>query len=122
MRWARRLGLGLVVAACLVLTEEACLVDGRCQADYDCSSGERCDHTTGHCGVECTTDVDCYVNGAYLGKQCLANHCQFLFDERVDAPPFCLKVLNPRSSYHDQDFCLSAQKGKVLLLYFVWLT
>lgn len=116
-----RWGLCLVALG-LVLTEGACLVDGHCQADYDCSGSERCDRVTGHCAVECTKDSDCYVGGGYIGKECVANHCQFRFDERVTAPNFCLKVLNPRSSYYAQSFCLSAQKGKVMLLYFAWLT
>ena len=103
-----------------------CLVDSMCQADYDCSEGERCQRPggqlTGHCAVECTSDLDCYVNGAYIGKDCVQHRCQFRFDQRVAAPNFCLKVLNQPSSYYGQDFCLSAQKGKVVLLYFAWLT
>ena len=103
-----------------------CLVDSQCQADYDCRGGERCEkaagQSQGHCAVECTTDADCWVNGGYIGKDCVENRCQFRFDQRVAAPNFCLKVLNPRSSYYGQNFCLSSQRGKVVLLYFAWLT
>jgi hypothetical protein len=114
--------LGLSLLALGLLPVAGCLVDSQCQADYDCSGSERCDHTTRHCVVECTTAVDCYVNGGYIGKDCVANRCQFRFDERVAAPNFCLKVINPRSSEYGQDFCLGSQRGKVLLLYFIWLT
>ncbi len=112
----------LVSLVCLSLAGGGCIVDGQCQADYDCRGSERCNHATGHCEIECTTTVDCFVNGGDIGKECINSRCEFSYDKRVPAPNFCLKVLNPRSSYYGQNFCLSSQRGKVVLLYFAWLT
>lgn len=104
-----------------------CLVQSRCTADYDCASDERCNLTAsstgyGSCFVECRTDKDCYVGGSYLGKHCIQNRCEFRFDERVQAPSFCMKVVNPKSTLFEKDWCLASAKGRVTLLYFAWLT
>jgi hypothetical protein len=112
----------MALCAALPLVAGGCIVDSRCQADYDCSGAERCDRTTGQCALECSAATDCYVGGQYIGKECLDHRCQFRFDERVAAPNFCLEVVNPRSALYGQDLCLSEQKGKVVLLYFAWLT
>jgi len=121
MRAARAAAAALAGLTLLWAGGPACLVDSHCQADYDCAAGERCNRE-GRCFVECARDQDCYQNGAYIGKQCVANRCEFRFDERVAAPNFCLKVMNPKSALAGKDFCLASAKGKVVALYFGWLT
>ena len=102
----------------LTLAWPGCVVRSRCQADYDCAAMESCDPGTGTCVVECTVDEDCLVQGVNLGKRCIDNRCEFLFDERVAAPDFCLEVVNPSSEYFGQDYCLDQQQGKVVMIYF----
>ena len=119
----------LILAASLALAglTSGCLVQSQCAADYDCASDERCNLTLGStsygsCFVECRVDKDCFVGGQYIGKHCVQNRCEFRFDERVQAPGFCMKVVNPKSTYFDKEWCLSSTKGRVTLLYFAWLT
>jgi hypothetical protein len=99
-----------------------CLVDSQCQSDYDCTEGQRCERSSGQCAYECTTNHDCWVGGAYIGKECMDRRCVFRFGERVAAPNFCMQVVNPRSASFGRDFCLADQQGKVVALYFAWLT
>lgn len=115
---ALALGLGLA---------SGCLVRSQCSADYDCASDERCNLTLGSngygdCFVECRADKDCYVGGGYIGKHCIQNRCEFRFDERVQAPAFCMQAVNPKSTSFEKDWCLASAKGRVTLLYFAWLT
>jgi hypothetical protein len=119
--------IGLALALCLTLGAGGCLVQSQCAADYDCASGERCNlsqgsESYGSCYVECRTDQDCYLNGVYFGKHCVQSRCEFRFDERVQAPGFCMKVVNPKSTAFEKEWCLSGAKGKVTILYFAWLT
>ncbi len=102
----------------LILAGSGCMVKSHCQADYDCASMETCDPVAGSCFVECSSEQDCLVNGVNLGKQCINNRCEFLFDERVSAPGFCLEVVNPKSQYFGEDFCLEKQRGKVVMIIF----
>jgi len=105
-----------------VLLAAGCVVESRCQVDYDCAAGEQCNAQSGKCFVECRTDNDCWVNGAYVGRHCVIGRCEFLFDERVAAQNFCLPVVNPRSSMAGQKLCLKDWEGRVVILYFGWLT
>ncbi len=125
----RRVQRAAALAAVIALPALAsgCMVQSRCAADYDCAADERCNLTAespgyGSCFVECRTDQDCYLGGVYFGKHCVQNRCEFRFDERVQAPPFCMKVVNPKSALFEKDFCLASAKGRVALLYFAWLT
>ena len=105
-----------------LLVASGCVVDSRCQVDFDCAAGEQCSEKSGTCFVECRADTDCWMNGAYVGKHCLKGRCEFLFDERVAAQNFCLPVVNPRSASFGKQLCLKDLKGRVVLLYFAWLT
>ena len=131
---SRLLLLGLATALAAL---GGCIVNSQCQHDYDCSGGERCCTTTigcstagtsaaslrGQCFVECTRHQDCWPGGVTdNGKQCVGNRCEFRFDERVAALNFCLPVVNPASGKSGQQLCLSELKGKVVLLYFGWIT
>ena len=123
---SRLLLLVALAAAC-----SGCIVNSQCQHDYDCASSERCCTTPlgcstlagqGQCFVECTRHQDCWNGGVDNGKQCVANRCEFRFDQRVAALGFCLPVVNPASGKSGQQLCLSELKGKVVLLYFGWIT
>jgi hypothetical protein len=109
-------------ATSLVLGVGGCLVDSQCHADYDCTSPERCNGRTGQCAIECMTALDCWSSGVDNGKQCVSNRCEFRFDERVAALPFCLPIVNPASGRAGQQQCLADLKGKVVILYFGWIT
>jgi hypothetical protein len=119
--WASRCSVvalvGIVVWG-LFQGGSGCLVKSHCQADYDCAADERCQLGSGECFVECSTDQDCRVNGLDIGRQCLSHRCEFLFDQRVPAPSFCLEVANPKSEYHGRSLCIDELKGKVVLLFF----
>ena len=114
--------LTVAAATALVLGGAGCLVDSQCHADYDCNLPERCNGRTGQCFVECVRDTDCWTGGSDNGKQCVKSHCEFRFDERVAALPFCLPIVNPASGRAGQQLCLGDLKGKVVLLYFGWIT
>jgi hypothetical protein len=123
---SRLLLVPVLAAAC-----SGCMVNSQCQHDYDCASAERCctaasgcstQASQGQCFVECTRHQDCWPNGNDNGKQCVANHCEFRFDERVAAINFCLPVVNPASGMAGQQLCLSDLKGKVVLLFWGWIT
>ena len=101
-----------------LLAGAGCMVKSHCQADYDCAAGQTCDPGSGSCYVECVSAEDCLVNGVDLGKRCIDNRCEFLFDERVPAPAFCMEVVNPKSAHFGKDFCLDEQRGKVVMLFF----
>jgi hypothetical protein len=60
----------------------------------------------------CDTQADC-ANG----ELCIANHCQ----AARPAENFCGKVQNPASQYHDSKRCLSQEKQRVVMLFFVLL-
>lgn len=102
----------------LALACSGCMVKSHCQADYDCAAAETCDPASGSCYVECTGEQDCLVDGVDLGKRCIDNRCEFLFDERVPAPGFCLEVANPRSPRFGEDYCIDQQQGKVVMIFF----
>jgi hypothetical protein len=119
----------ILALAMLGASPTGCFVDSQCSADYDCAAGERCnvqllraDIPQGRCFVECRKDSDCFIGGAFVGKRCLQSRCEFMYDERVQAPGFCMTVVNPAAALHGKDFCLSSTKGRVTLLYFAWLT
>ena len=98
-----------------------CIVDasyGKCAADGDCPGGEICELSTGQCYMQCKTDSDCFMAGVPTGKTCKDNRCVFSMSDRVPAPNFCLKVVNPRSAYYGKDLCLNQLKGKVVMMYF----
>ena len=95
-----------------------CMVDSRCQSDFDCGGDERCNHETGACFLECASDSDCQHQGVDIGKRCVASRCNFVLDERVPAPPFCLPAVNPASGVEGQQICIDQHKGKVILLFF----
>jgi hypothetical protein len=116
---ARPVGL---LTLSLSLLQVTCLVDSRCQTDYDCTGGKRCSQATGQCILECRSNEDCWVQGAFIGKECWDHRCVFRFDERVAAPNFCMQVVNPRSQYFEDNLCLNDRLGKVVVLYFGWLT
>jgi len=111
----------VVVLALPLCGGTGCLVQSRCQSHVDCNGNESCDRATGQCRVECTTDTDCYVNGMPVGKECINYRCDFPFGERRSAPEFCLGVVNPKSSFHGQELCLSQLKGKVVMIFFALL-
>lgn len=113
--------LPAAAAALLALGASGCLVDSRCRADHECSTGEVCNLGTGACYVECRADSDCTLGGLDVGRSCLGGKCQFRFDERVAAPDFCLKVHNPASTHAGSMRCLSQEKGNVVLLFFALL-
>lgn len=108
--------LAAVAAAGLLVA--GCMVDSICHSNYDCSSDETCNLVSGACYVQCTTQQHCYVNGAYVGKDCVDNRCQFKFDERTPAPNFCLDVANPKSAFHGKKLCLNQLKGQVVFIFF----
>ncbi len=112
------LSLGLASLGALL---GGCIVESQCHADYDCATDERCS-ARGACYVECRQDSDCWPNKVYDGKHCVAHRCEFSFDERIAAPSFCLEVANPASGLAGQELCLSSTRGKVVLLYFGWIT
>ncbi len=112
--------LPLLLIPCLLLAG-GCLVDstyGRCAADGDCPGGQICELATGSCYLQCEKDADCYVKGVPVGKSCKSNRCVFAISDRVPAPNFCLKAVNPRSAHYNKQVCLNALKGKVVMLYF----
>jgi Cys-rich repeat protein len=113
----RPAALAFVLTTAVAL-DAGCLVESQCRADYDCPSGQSCNSRSGACYLECSEERDCYVNGASVGKSCSQNKCRYLFDERVAAPDFCLADVNPKSTTHGSSVCLSALKGKVVLLFF----
>ena len=106
----------------LVLAAGGCMVNSQCHVDYDCNSPQRCNAQSGQCFTECTRALDCWTGGVDNGKQCVLNRCQFRFDERVAALDFCQEIVNPASGKAGQQLCLSSLKGKVVLLYFGWIT
>ena len=108
--------LTVALAACLLVG--GCMVDSTCHSNYDCSSDETCNLATGQCFVQCTTDQHCHVKGAYVGKDCIENRCQFTFDERMPAPNFCLNVVNPKSAHYPKKLCLQQLQGKVVFIFF----
>lgn len=108
----------IAVAAAAGLATTGCLVDSRCAGDHECSVGETCNMMSGECYVQCRADQDCYVGGAYAGKKCINNRCDFRYDERGPAPNFCLDVVNPKSSLYNSSVCLSKLRGKVVYLFF----
>jgi hypothetical protein len=122
---ALALSLCALAAAC-----SGCIVSSQCQHDFDCTGSERCCTTArcstlasqGQCFVECTRHQDCWTGGVDNGKQCVENRCEFRFDQRVAALSFCLPVINPASGKSGQQLCLSELKGKVVMLYFGWIT
>jgi hypothetical protein len=124
MRWPTPAWSALAgaLAGLLSLLTAGCLVQSRCEDDWDCDALQTCNKAQGTCGFQCANDQDCLQNGVYIGKECVDRQCIFKFDERVAAPNFCLRVANPKSSHYDQDLCLKQLKGKVVLLYFGWLT
>lgn len=112
----------LAAAASVSLLVAGCMVESLCHSNYDCSSDETCNLASGECYVQCTTDKHCHVNGAYVGKDCVDNRCQFRFDERMPAPNFCLNVVNPKSAYYGKQLCLSQLKGQVVFIFFGLMT
>jgi len=113
--------MGACLLAVTMLWSAGCLVHGLCHTDEDCVGNETCDNS-GECRVQCTGDTDCYVNGQPVGKECFHFRCQWRLDERVTAPDFCLDVVNPKSSHYNKNLCLSALKGKVVLIYFALMS
>ncbi len=111
---------GLLLLGILLLLDGGCLVNSQCHADYDCNAPERC--RDGRCMIECNQSSDCWPGGIDNGKQCVRNRCEFRFDERVAALNFCETVANPASGKAGQRLCLQELKGKVVLLYFGWIT
>jgi hypothetical protein len=115
-----------LLAAAMALLASGCLVNGQCYLDDDCHAPERCTAPcvgcVRQCLVECAGDQDCWPEHIDNGKRCVANRCEFRFDERVAALGFCEKVVNPNSGKAGQELCLPDLKGKVVLLYFGWVT
>ena len=107
--------------ALLVAPSFACFVQGKCHSDEDCVGHETCDPLSGSCRLQCERDADCFVNGQFMGKECFDHRCQWRLDERVRAPGFCLEVVNPASSRHGEELCLSDLRGKAVLIYFAYL-
>lgn len=112
-----RVLLGLALSALCVLGP-ACLVESQCQTDLDCDGDQTCDRLSGACRVECRKEADCYFQGMPIGKECVSHRCVFRYDERVKAPEFCLKDVNPKSGHYNKSVCLTALKGKVVLIFF----
>ena len=111
--------LGAAALLLPALLAGGCLVDSKCHSHSDCSSDETCNMETGGCYVQCNDDKDCLVQGSYVGKHCDQRHrCDFKFDERMDAPNFCLNVVNPKSQYAGTKLCLEQLKGKVVFIFF----
>lgn len=106
----------LTLCSSMALVATGCMVNGLCHSDQDCDPGKRCNTRTFECYTECRISSDCD-----LGKQCIEGRCTFVLDQRRPAPDFCLEVVNPRSSYHDQELCLAQLEGKVVLIYFALL-
>lgn len=109
---------GLILS---LLLAGGCIVDssyGQCAADGECPGGEICELTTGQCYLQCSGDADCFVNGQPAGKTCQSNRCVFSLSDRVPAPNFCLKVVNPKSTHYNKSLCLEQLKGKVVMMYF----
>lgn len=105
------------LAALLITTSGGCIVESQCLEDLDCPASERCRLQTGQCYLECTSDSECWAQG----KECIDNRCIFRFDERPAAPPVCLDVVNPKSSYFGKKLCVSQLGGKVVMIYFALL-
>jgi hypothetical protein len=103
----------LLAASATALAASGCLVQSRCQSDYDCEGRQVCG-AAGDCYLECVTHNDCLTKGMI----CLDNRCEITGD-RIKAQNFCLKVVNKSAkSYYGKQLCLEALEGKVVLIYF----
>ena len=103
----------------LVMTSGGCLTNSLCRSNSDCSSVETCNMTSGECEVQCRVDQDCWPSPyANNGKICVANRCDFRYDQRPPAPEFHLRVVNPKSVYYNKVLSLSQLRGKVVLIFF----
>lgn len=118
----------VLFAALLLLAggSSGCLVQSRCQSNADCPGDESCDRPQGQllgdCHLECSSDLDCWEKRT-PGMVCDNHRCGFpsAGGERVQAPKFCLKVVNPKSSYYGKELCLADLQGKVVMIFFAQL-
>jgi len=96
-------------------TNHACIAQGTCSADVQCSIGHVCDHSTSHCVAGCVQDGDCpladitgpgqvhyaqqacvngvctpggcnFTSSCAFGQSCLQNQCQ---DACSQTTPYC---------------------------------
>lgn len=104
--------------AALALFASGCLARERCQTDLDCPRGELCSASSGACVRGCAADDDCRVGGLDVGRICVRGRCEDTYFGRAPAPSLCDRVVNPASTLHGKQVCLSDFDGDVVVVLF----